>query len=272
MNDDGTHDGAQTPPVSASPEQPRPFCLLMHGFNGEPLDMDELASELRAAGFATRLLLLPGHGTTARDFAAHGWDDWLAAAREAAAEARRSHDVVFVVGHSLGAALALAVAANNQEIAGVVALCPPTRLNPRLGRLAARLRDIVPYIPSWGEDVRDRLGARRRYARNAYRWTALRTIHSLFKALPGLRASLPAVRCPALVIAARHDHVVPARDGAEAFALLSSERKELVILDRSFHAVTKDVERHDVFQRTVRFCQHEAALATSDHIGRDTGA
>ena len=243
-------------------EKRRTFCLLLHGFNGEPLDMQELEHELRDAGFDARTLLLPGHGTTARDFAAHGWDDWLGEVRAETQRALTRYERVFVIGHSLGAALTLAVAAREPEVAGIVALCPPTRLNPRLGALVRRLQNMVPYIPSWGEDVRDRLGARRRYARSAYRWTALKTVHSLYEALPGLRAALPTVRCPALIIAARHDHVVPARDAEEAYRLIGSQRKELVILERSFHAVTKDVERHIVFERTIAFCQRESAPHT----------
>ncbi|MEO7003229.1 MAG: alpha/beta fold hydrolase [Ktedonobacterales bacterium] len=239
-------------------ESRRAFCLLLHGFNGEPLDMRELEGELCAAGFAARTLLLPGHGTTARDFAAHGWDDWLAEVRAETQRALASYERVFVIGHSLGAALTLAVAATEPDVAGIVALCPPTRLNPHLGVLVRHLQNMVPYIPSWGEDVRDRWGARR-YARSAYRWTALKTVHSLYEALPELRALLPSVRCPALIIAARHDHVVPARDAEETYRLIGSEQKELLILERSFHAVTKDVERHVVFARTLAFCQRESA-------------
>jgi carboxylesterase len=122
----------------------------------------------------------------------------------------------------------------------------------------AAARHVAPYLPAWGEDIRDRKGARLRYRREVYRWTSTAALHTLLRALPQLRRRLPDVRVPALVIAARHDHVVPVRDGREAYALIGSERKELVVLHESFHAVTKDVERHAVNAHVLAFCQVEA--------------
>ncbi len=231
------------------------FCLLVHGFNGEPAELRELAGVLHDAGYATRRLLLPGHGASIYDFAAHGWDDWFAATKRATEQALAHYEQVFVIGHSLGAALSLAVAAVEPEVAGVVALCPPVRLDDRLERLVGRLRNVVGVIPSWTEDVRDRRAARELYRRNAYLWTPLVAVESLFQALPEVRALLPKVRCPALVLRALHDHVVPARDGLEAYELIGAEDKTLITLERSYHAVTKDVERHLVFAHTLKFCQ-----------------
>lgn len=231
------------------------FCLLVHGFNGEPAELRELADELHGAGYATRRLLLPGHGASVYDFAAHGWDDWFAATKRATEQALTRYEHVFVIGHSLGAALSLAVAAVEPEVAGVVALCPPVRLDNRLERLVSHLRGVVAAIPTWTEDVRDRRAARQLYRRNVYPWTPLVAVESLFQALPEVRALLPQVRCPSLVLRALHDHVVPARDGLEAYELIGAQDKTLITLERSYHAVTKDVERRLVFAHTLNFCQ-----------------
>jgi carboxylesterase len=56
------------------------------------------------------------------------------------------------------------------------------------------------------------------------------------------------------VICARHDHVVPARDGLLTFALLGSSEKELLILEHSYHEVLHDVEQSLVEERICRFC------------------
>ncbi|HLY29994.1 MAG TPA: alpha/beta fold hydrolase [Ktedonobacterales bacterium] len=241
------------------------YCLLVHGFNGEPAEMRELANVLRAEGMKPRRLLLPGHGTNIYDFAAHGWDDWFAAVRRATTEALGRYEWVFLIGHSLGAALSLAVASVEPEVAGVVALCPPVRLHGPTQRLVERLRGVVPAIPTWTEDVHDRQGARSLYRRNVYPWTPLSAVHSLFTALPNLRGMLPDVRCPALIVRAQRDHVVPARDGLEAYELIGSTQKKLITLERSFHAVTKDVEREIVFAETVTFCHEVMVGAHADH-------
>lgn len=253
----GSHEArASNAPQAA---QPPGVCVLIHGINGSPEDMHELGEALEAQGFQSRNLLLPGHGTTIHDFARHGWDEWRQAVESAADEALSLQRPVFIIGHSLGAALALSVAADRPQFGGVVALCPPVRLSDAVAKAVAAARHVAPYLPAWGEDIRDRKGARLRYRREVYRWTSTVALHTLMTALPRLRRQLPGVSVPALIIAARHDHVVPVRDGREAYELIGSERKELVVLHESFHAVTKDVERHVVNTHVLAFCQAEAS-------------
>jgi carboxylesterase len=242
---------------------PRGVCILTHGINGVPDDLDELGAELRAHGYATRFLTLPGHGTTIHDFARSGWGDWVATV-EAAADAALAEQhgpearPVFLLGHSLGAALTLWVASQRPALAGIVPLCPPVRLTYAMEPVIGALAQVTPFVPALGEDIRDvwrRLGPRR----PIYRWSSTAAIHSLVRALPGLRRRLPQVTSPALVIAARHDHVVPVRDGREAYELLGSPYKRLVVLGRSFHAVARDVERRTVFDLALGFCDEVVA-------------
>jgi carboxylesterase len=235
----------------------RAALLLVHGFNGEPVDMQELEEYAAAQGFATRNLQLPGHGMTARDLAQASWADWTRAVRRATADLRETGLPVVLVGHSMGAALSLHEAASNPDVSAVAALCPPLRMHPGEVRMTAYLRVVVPYLPTIREDIFDP-EARHRYDRHAHRWTSLAAAHSLFSSLPALRAELGSVRCPVLVVAARRDHVVPMRDGIEAHRLLGSQDKELLVLERSYHGVTKDVERHQVFERVVGLAERVA--------------
>lgn len=255
--------------VVASQQAPRRrslgVCVLIHGINGSPEDMDGLSEELESAGYEARNLLLPGHGTSVRDFARHGWDEWKQAVEDAVDLTLAAHAPTFVIGHSLGAALALAVASERPRLAGVVAMCPPVRLYEAMSMAVAAARHVTPYLPAWHEDIRDRKGARQRYRRDVYRWTSTQALHTLMSALPRVRRQLPAVTAPALIIAAHHDHVVPVRDGREAYQLIGSERKDLVVLHQSYHAVTKDIERHIVFERVLGFCQTEAERWRADN-------
>ncbi len=239
-------------------------CILVHGFNGEPIDMTELAGHLESLGFSTENLLLPGHGTSIQDFAEHGWQDWYAAVRGAVSEALDRGEGVLLIGHSMGASVCLAVTADEPRVQGIVAMCPPIELHPLTHSAVSQLGRILRYFPSWREDVRDRRGARARYPRRAYSWTAVSTLQSLLAALPDLKGKLGAIRCPALVICARNDHVVPMRDGLLAYQLVGSEDKELAVLRHSYHAVTKDVERHVVFDRVLRFC-HRIHVTSPEH-------
>lgn len=231
-----------------------PRCLLVHGFNAVPAEFDQVTQRLTRRGISCRALRLPGHEGGVHALAATTYSEWLAAVSDATEEALCLSSSVVLIGHSLGAALALAVAAREPRLAGVVALCPPLSMWPGVGSVVRAVHRVVPLVPAFPHDVsRARRGCMRGIG-HAARWMPLRPLHSLFCALPALREDLRAVTCPALVVCARRDHVVPAQDGYETFALLGSRRKELLPLDRSSHQVLHDSEWEVVERRICRFC------------------
>ncbi|HEX9412517.1 MAG TPA: alpha/beta fold hydrolase [Ktedonobacterales bacterium] len=241
-----------------------PAALLVHGFNGEPLDMEELEEHLQARGFATRNLLLPGHGTHVRHFAQTTWADWAEAVTAAAHDLLKRHTRLVLVGHSMGGALSLHLAATDARVAGVAALCPPLHMLPGQFEFTAWMRHLFPFLPTLREDIYDP-EAQHRYRRRAYRWTPLPAAHSLFSALPQLQAELSHVHCPSLIVCARQDHVVPVGDGIEIFRRLGTNDRELLVLERSYHVVMKDVERALVFERVGAFAARATRHAVHAH-------
>ncbi|MFI5273707.1 MAG: alpha/beta hydrolase [Ktedonobacterales bacterium] len=236
-------------------------CLLVHGLNGEPDDLAEVERTLRLAGFATQAMWLPGHGVTVREFRRTGWCDWYAAVRQATQATLASGERVLLVGHSMGGAVCLGVAAElraDAGLVGVVALCPPARMMPWMHHALWLLRHVMPFVPAFCEDISER-GKTRRGQRRVYRWTATDPMYSLLEALPDVRAALPQVRCPALIVTAKHDHVVPVRDGLEAYGLLGTPAKDLLVLEQSYHAVGHDVERGQVCAHVLGFCRRASA-------------
>ena len=230
--------------------------LLVHGLNGNTNDMAELQDVLQAHGIVTKNMLLPGHGSNVRDMLSIGWEDWAQAVRDELNLLKEQSDVVFLVGHSLGGALALHIAAH-EEIAGIVPICAPLHLQPWLKPVVSIGKYLLPLVPTIREDVRDP-EARRRYTRDVYHWTPLQPVESMVRYLPQLRAELDHITAPALIITSLHDHVVPARDGREIYRLIGSREKHLVTLHRSYHVVMKDHDREEVFDKTLAFVVHHA--------------
>jgi len=107
--------------------------LLIHGFPGTPAEMRPAGEVLRDAGWTVQGLLLPGFG---RDFATlpnrrHG--DWAASIEAALAALRAQHRTVILVGNSMGAALALRVAAHH-PVDGLLLFAPFWRVDHWLER------------------------------------------------------------------------------------------------------------------------------------------
>src|SRR5688500_20238998 len=57
--------------------------LVLHGFTGCPQSMRPLAEAFAAAGFATEMPRLPGHGTSLDDMKTTTWADWSKTAEQA---------------------------------------------------------------------------------------------------------------------------------------------------------------------------------------------
>jgi carboxylesterase len=239
--------------------QPVIGVLLVHGLNGSTGDMAELEEILRKQGIITKNMLLPGHGSTVKDMLSIGWEEWAQAVHDELILLKEMCDVVFLVGHSLGGALVLHVAAR-EEVAGVVPICAPLHLHSWLKPAVSIGKYLLPLVPTIREDVRDP-EARHRYTRDVYRWTPLHPIESLVQHLPQLRTELQYITAPSLIITSLHDHVVPVRDGREIYKLIGSREKNLVTLHRSYHVVMKDHDREEVFDKTLAFVIHHAKNA-----------
>src|SRR5215467_1393306 len=245
--------------IRTSSAQPAIGVLLVHGLNGSTGDMAELEEILRKKGIITKNMLLPGHGSTVKDMLSIGWEEWAQAVHDELSLLKEMCDIVFLVGHSLGGALVLHIAAH-EEVAGVVPICAPLHLHPWLKPAVSVGKYLLPLVPTIREDVRDP-EARHRYTRDVYRWTPLHPIESLVQHLPQLRTELQYITAPSLIITSVHDHVVPARDGREIYKLIGSREKHLVTLHHSYHVVMKDHDREEVFDKTLAFVLHHATNA-----------
>ena len=242
-----------------TPAKPVIGVLLVHGLNGSQKDFAEMEALFLARGMVVVNMLLPGHGSKIKEMLNTGWSEWSQAVYDELLALKQRCDVVFLVGHSLGGALSLHVAAH-EEVAGIVSICSPSHMHPGLKVAVSIARHITPLLPTLREDVRDRVG-RQRYKRDGYRWTPMRPVESLLQFLPHLREELPNITTPALIMTSIHDHVVPARDGRDIYRRIGSREKHLVTLHRSYHVVMKDHDREEVFAKTLTFIQRHAAKA-----------
>lgn len=243
------------PVVSTSPFRlpgDRRGLLCIHGFTGSPFEMRMLAEAMAARGYTASGPRLAGHDPAARALGRSRWPDWLASVEEAFDELRAGCDVVGVCGLSLGGLLALELARRRPSQVGAIAvLAAPLFLSPRSTRgiralLRVPLLRDVPLPKLAGSDVAD--PAMRRANPALPGGMPLAPLGSLLDLGDHLRPRLGEIRTPALVAHAVHDHVVPA-GCADAIAAGLAGPVERLTLTRSFHVVTIDVEREDLFRR-----------------------
>jgi carboxylesterase len=242
--------------------------LVLHGFSGTPWEVRPIAEAFGRLGCSVEAPTLAGHGAALADLARSTWRDWLSTAEAAVGrlEAAAARDgagpapPVAVVGFSMGGLLALRLARlYPQRISALAVISAPLRLRRLqvLGiRALARLPIDYPRHPRlavpklFGSDLSDPAMRAENPALNAFPLAAL---ENLIDVMDTVRADLPSVRQPALVVHGRHDHTVPMDDSLELTGSLGSDVIERLWLERSFHVVARDVERAAVLEAVTRF-------------------
>jgi carboxylesterase len=225
--------------------------LVLHGFTGCPQSMRGLAQAFAAGGFTVELPLLPGHGTSVEDMITTTWADWSGCASEAYEELAGRCAKVVVAGLSMGATLAVWLAAHRPEIAGVVAVNPT--IDPPAESFRVMIRQMMAdghtTMPAVGNDVADPA-----VTELAYDATPLRPLLSLCEAGDALYARLADIHCPVLIMNSPQDHVVPPVS-SDILAARVSGPVERVTLARSYHVATIDYDRDEIAARAVEFAR-----------------
>ena len=246
--------------------------LLLHGLGGTPVEMRTVALALARAGVTVSCPQLAGHSGSFEELQASNWHDWYVSAEIALDELRRRCNVVVVGGLSMGAVLALMLAARRKaDVQGCALYAPTLRLDGWGVPWYARLFGLVQQ--KWVANQFD-FAEREPYGIKDPRVRALvsAAIESgdsakagMFK-VPGgsmleLRRLVNAVRRrahevtqPVLLVHPRQDDRA---DLANSFWLQRhlGGRVDTVVLDDSYHVVTMDRQRDIVAERTVALAQ-----------------
>jgi carboxylesterase len=257
--------------------------LLIHGMSGTPVELRYISNGLAKEGYTVSVPQLAGHCGTYEELKRSTWQEWLASA-EAALETMRSRcSHVFVGGLSMGAVLALKVAARNPDIVrGVVSMSPTLWLDGWNVPLHARLFKLVTTkwfanlmqfaeAPPYGiKDERLRaLIAQALESGDPGKAGFLLLPGGLLMELRGLVSSvkrdLPGIYQPVLIIHPRDD------DRASLANVVYLQKKlpgrtDAVVLEDSYHLVTLDRQRNLVLARTLDF----ARSVMSSREGRES--
>jgi carboxylesterase len=202
--------------------------LLLHGLGGTGATMWPLVGHLAAAHHTAFAPTLPGHGSSPDDLVGLEFDDWVEAARE--------WDTDVVVGQSMGAAVALALAAEDR-VRGVVVINPlspdPDAVDGLEWR-SSRGHTSIEVGPSSVGEV-------------AYETLPLDALLAMHRGVLGL--DLSAVAVPVLVVTSADDDVVdPAHSDVVAGAVGGDVSR--LVLRRGGHVASLDADR-DVLGRAI---------------------
>ena len=227
--------------------------LLVHGFTGTPKEMRWMGEYLnRELGFTCLGVRLAGHATIPDDMIASRWTDWTASVEDGYSLLRGVTDNIYLIGLSMGGALSLLMSTRlAQRVKGVVAMSTPYKLpdDPRL-RHIEWISKIVPFMPKSDEEPgADWFDKEAWKDHVSYPQNPVRSIGELNKLLGEMRAALPKVNVPVLLIHSKDDGYVLPENMEHIYAgLVNAEDKTKLLVTGSGHIVTRDAARHQVFE------------------------
>jgi carboxylesterase len=225
-------------------------CLLIHGGTGSPPEMRPMGQYLAAQGLTVLGVRLAGHGTVPEDLAGITWRDLVRSAEDGLDELQHHCTHVFVAGLSMGGSLTLYLAAH-RSIAGAIAMSTPAYIND--WRL--KLLPVVKLFVKWHamNDELDLTDPSARQMMSFYRRIPVTFAQEVQSLMREVRASLPAVQVPVLVMQGRFDRSIPADSAEVILESLGARDKEIVWWSNSGHAITVDTECEAVWARAYAF-------------------
>lgn len=223
--------------------------MILHGFTANLDSVRELFPPLRAMGLRLNAPLLKGHGSSSPDeLRGVVWQDWLSDAERALKTFAGADGCVVIIGHSMGALLALHLAARYPEMVdSLVLVTPAIRLVSLLapGRPLHFLAPLISrFLDRWGLQT-TMADPGKAIMPNQYGWAPTRTILSFFDLVANSESVLGKVRAPVLILHNRKESIVLPESADIVYRRIATPaaQKRIVWLERSDHQVFCDCER-----------------------------
>ena len=234
--------------------------VILHGLAEHSGRYRALAQHLVARRYAVHTYDQRGHGHSAGTRAYVGRFEWLvadAAGQLAAARAAHPSVPVFLFGHSMGGAVALATAIAHPALAdGLVLSAAAVGADPAVPRLQLLVGRLLSVIaPSTGILRLDASGVSRdpgvvaAYKNDPLvyrRALPARTLVALLGAMERLLARAPELALPVLVLHGTADSLVPLRYAEPVYARLGSVDRTVIRYDGLYHEVFNEPEHERV--------------------------
>lgn len=246
--------------------------LLLHGLRGNPLELQLLAQRLHRAGHTVSVPYLPGYGQRPGERAPiPPWTEWEALAHARLGELTANFGPVTVGGLCIGANLALRLARRDEAAVSGLLLVSTTLfydgwnlpwfrwLLPLAGPTPLRhlysLREKPPYgvknprIREWIARQMETTGNSAAGAREL----PLTAIYEAYRMMRQIRAELPGISQPALILHAAEDEMTSLRSPDLLANRLGAQRIEKIIFTNSYHMLTLDNDREEVARACIDF-------------------
>ena len=223
-------------PYRKDPPGAREAVFLLHGFTGQPYELEGIADALAESGYAVMGPRYPGHGSCRADFMTTRAEDWLRRSIDAWLELRADYGTIHLVGHSMGGLIAASLA-SRLPCPRLVLLAPAFKPLNALLPLAPLIAPFCPVIKRGREPgPRDGAPGRIEQLREYGSDDLVAGAAQLERLVRSSRRALPRVTSRILVVSGSEDGAVsPAVGQFVASRAVKAASVELVRLEGAGH-------------------------------------
>ncbi|GAA0431568.1 alpha/beta fold hydrolase [Lentibacillus halophilus] len=206
-------------------------CLIIHGYTGGPYEVEPLAAYLRNyTNWDVHVPTLPGHGGN-RELDGVSYTAWLASAENALKKMREKTDRLYLIGFSMGGMIAAYLA--SRHAVDKLVLLATSRKYLSFRQMSKELKDIL------ADGVKGNLGQNGffKHYRDKWRRVPMKANLEFIRLVRFTQRYLPHVESPVLIVHGQRDMVVPYKAALDLDKEITSEKKEVVLFDRSRHLI-----------------------------------
>jgi carboxylesterase len=222
--------------------------LISHGFTGTTSGMKLLGEHLhKTEGWTVLGPRLKGHGETPQAMSLTTAEDWIRSIEDGISELQKRCKHIMMAGLSMGGCLTLYMAGKYPDLFRAIA---PINACLYFGApdFAAWAYDknAPATIKGVGNDIKDPS-----ITEIAYADVPVPCIREIYGLMAITRDILPRVTAPALILVSPEDHVVPATNSDVIMQGISSDKREMLLLQNSYHVATIDYDK-DLINESIR--------------------
>jgi len=228
--------------------------LFVHGFASPPSLFRYFVPHFAERGYVCRAMRLPGFGEPIEQAAQVTREDWIAAVRKEASTLREDREAVWIVAHSLGAAITLRALQEEPGLAdGLVLLAPLFRVSDRRSPMLSpdewfRVGQEVVVHSRMTESLFpiDAHDERLRKANERDLFTSLNIYVELFALLEELNGLGSHPEIPVLMVLSARDEIVDLHAAREWFGTLTGAAHRLIVVEPAGHLLPLDTGWEDL--------------------------
>ncbi|MFP4017051.1 MAG: alpha/beta hydrolase [Halanaerobiales bacterium] len=231
--------------------------LLVHGYTGTPHDMDYLAQEInQKTDYSVFVPRLPGHGTNSSDYRQSSARDYIRKVYDSYLNLKDQYNTVHVGGLSMGGLLAI-LTASRFKVKKLFLIAAAIYTHNKLLPFTPILKYIIPVIKNKSEDenIQEKYSTedKLKLYNNYYKYTYTAQVAELYKLMRLARKKLKTVTSDTLILTSRNDRLVPMKAAYAIEQKLSSSNTEMIIFDKSPHAINKGPEKEYCAEKIIEF-------------------